>query len=34
LIQQNPGAWLATGGLVIGLVFGFLVYRTNFCTMG
>ncbi|MFM9941181.1 MAG: YeeE/YedE family protein [Hyphomicrobiaceae bacterium] len=34
LIQQNPGAWLAAGGLFIGLVFGFLVYRTNFCTMG
>ncbi len=34
LIQQNPGAWLAIGGLLIGLGFGFIVYRTNFCTMG
>ncbi len=34
LIQLNPGAWLAWGGLVIGVVFGYVVYRTNFCTMG
>ncbi len=33
-MQQAPGFWLATGGLAIGMVFGFLVYRTNFCTMG
>jgi uncharacterized protein len=34
LIQKDPGFWLANGGLVIGMIFGFLVYRTNFCTMG
>ncbi len=34
LILQNPSLWLALGGLVIGIVFGFVVYRTNFCTMG
>lgn len=34
LIQQSPGAWLALGGLAIGIMFGFIVYRTNFCTMG
>ena len=33
-VQQAAGFWLATGGLAIGMVFGFLVYRTNFCTMG
>ena len=26
--------WLAIGGLVIGFVFGAIVFRTNFCTMG
>jgi uncharacterized membrane protein YedE/YeeE len=30
----SSGTSLAVGGLVIGLVFGFAVYRTNFCTMG
>ena len=34
LIQHNPGVWLAVGGLIIGMVFGYVVYRTNFCTMG
>ena len=34
LIQQNPAAWLAIGGSLIGAVFGAIVYRTNFCTMG
>ena len=26
--------WLALGGLAIGFVFGAIVFRTNFCTMG
>lgn len=26
--------WLAIGGLVIGFLFGAIVFRTNFCTMG
>ena len=34
LVQHNPGAWLAAGGFVIGALFGGLVFRTNFCTMG
>ena len=34
LIQGNAPAWLAAGGFLIGLVFGALVFRTNFCTMG
>lgn len=33
-IIQNPGLWLAAGGGLIGLVFGYIVFRTNFCTMG
>lgn len=33
-IQGNAAAWLAVGGFLIGLLFGALVYRTNFCTMG
>lgn len=33
-LLQNPPLSLALGGLAIGFLFGFLVYRTNFCTMG
>ncbi len=33
-IQEQPGLYLALGGLAIGFVFGYLIYRTNFCTMG
>jgi len=31
---QNGPAFLALGGLLIGLVFGAAVYRTNYCAMG
>ncbi len=34
LIQSDPGVWLALGGLAIGTIFGYIVFRTNFCTMG
>ena len=34
IISGNPGAWLAAGGFAIGAVFGAIVFRTNFCTMG
>ncbi|MEM7429555.1 MAG: YeeE/YedE family protein [Pseudomonadota bacterium] len=33
-VLEAPEAYVAWGGLLIGLVFGFIVYRTNFCTMG
>ena len=33
-IQANGPAWLAIGGFLIGAMFGALVFRTNFCTMG
>jgi len=33
-VLAQPAAWIAWGGLVIGIVFGFTVQRTNFCTMG
>ena len=33
LTEDTPTA-LAIGGLVIGFVFGWIVYRTDFCTMG
>ena len=33
-IIENPGFYLGWGGLLIGTVFGFIVFRTNFCTMG
>ena len=31
---ENPGFYIGWGGLLIGIVFGFIVYRTNFCAMG
>lgn len=34
VVLANPTAWIAWGGLVIGIVFGFTVQRTHFCTMG
>ena len=34
LLSANPAVSLAVGGLIIGLFFGFVVQRTNFCTMG
>ncbi len=34
MITANPGVWLASGGLLIGTIFGYIVMRTNFCTMG
>lgn len=33
-IANNASLALALGGLVIGFVFGFVVYRTNYCAMG
>lgn len=33
MIEAAP-QYIGWGGLIIGLVFGFIVYRTNFCTMG
>ncbi len=34
LISANAGLALAWGGLIVGIVFGAVVQRTNFCTMG
>ncbi len=34
IVLENPGFYLGWGGLLIGIVFGFIVFRTNFCTMG
>ena len=33
-IGSNAPVWLAIGGLLIGFVFGWIVFKTNFCTMG
>ena len=33
-ISGNAGLYLSLGGLLIGFLFGAIVYRTNFCTMG
>lgn len=33
-IIANAPAAMAIGGLIIGFVFGWIVFRTNFCTMG
>jgi len=34
LLSQNAALSLAIGGLVLGLIFGAIVFRTNFCAMG
>lgn len=34
IVLENPGHFVMWGGLVIGMVFGFTIFRTNFCTMG
>ena len=33
-IAQHGAVWLALGGLVIGCLFGAVVFATNFCAMG
>ncbi|MGI9357608.1 MAG: YeeE/YedE family protein [Rhizobiaceae bacterium] len=33
-VLDNPGIYVSFGGLIIGIVFGFVIFRTNFCTMG
>lgn len=33
-VVESPAWYVGWGGLLIGIVFGFIVYRTNFCTMG
>jgi hypothetical protein len=33
-LALDPPAALAVGGLLIGFIFGWIVYRTDFCTMG
>lgn len=33
-VIESPGLYVGWGGFLIGLIFGFIVYRTNFCTMG
>ena len=34
IVTGSPELYVGWGGLAIGLVFGFVVFRTNFCTMG
>ncbi len=34
LVIESPGLYVGFGGLLIGIVFGYIVFRTNFCTMG
>lgn len=33
-VVESAAFYVGWGGFLIGLVFGFIVYRTNFCTMG
>jgi uncharacterized protein len=33
-ITESPALYLALGGLLVGLAFGAIVFRTNFCAMG
>ncbi len=34
IVVESSALYVGFGGLLIGFVFGFVVYRTNFCTMG
>lgn len=34
LVLGSPTLYIGFGGLLIGVVFGYIVFRTNFCTMG
>ncbi len=34
VVISSPDFYVGWGGLIIGIVFGFVVFRTNFCTMG
>ena len=34
IVIEAPGFYIGWGGLLIGALFGFVVQRTNFCTMG
>ncbi len=34
IVIENAAWFIGWGGLIIGIVFGFIVQRTNFCTMG
>ena len=33
-IQETPDFHLALGGILIGMIFGAIIFRTNFCAMG
>lgn len=33
-VTASPGFYIGWGGLLIGIAFGFIVCRTNFCIMG
>ncbi|RYH12216.1 YeeE/YedE family protein [Tropicimonas sp. IMCC6043] len=33
-VVESAAFYVGWGGLLLGIVFGFIVYRTNFCTMG
>lgn len=33
-VVENPAFYIGWGGLLIGVAFGYIVFRTNFCTMG
>lgn len=34
VIQENPGFHVGWMGLVLGIIFGFVVFRSNYCAMG
>lgn len=34
MMIESAAFYIGWGGLIIGIIFGFIVYRTNFCTMG
>ncbi|MGI9374017.1 MAG: YeeE/YedE family protein [Hyphomicrobiales bacterium] len=34
IILESPATYVSVGGFLIGMIFGYVVFRTNFCTMG
>jgi len=34
MVVESPAFYIGWGGFLIGVIFGYIVYKTNFCTMG
>ena len=34
IVLEAPGFHIGVWGLLIGLIFGYVIFRTNYCSMG